>query len=134
MVAVISKEKVEESVTLVPAGVKKSVTLTGSKEGPYSVMAVVVNNLLPKAEVHEKSADVWQVLKGEAVFIIGGELESPILHKPKEWVADFIRGGEKYPVKPGDIIDIPAGVPHQIDTRGKRIELVIVKINGLKND
>ncbi len=94
------------------------------------MMTVVVDNVLPKAEVHEKSADVWQVLKGEALFIISGELENKTLHKPNEWVADSIQGGREYSVKTGDVIDIPAGVPHQIDARGRRVELLIVKINS----
>ena len=127
---VIPKLQVEDAVASIGEGVKKSVLLSGSKEGPYLIMAVVVDDILPKAEVHEEAADVWQVVKGDAIFIIGGELENPTLHKPKEWVADSIRGGTEYPVKPGDVVDVPPGVPHQIDARGRRVELLIIKINS----
>ena len=46
-----------------------------------------------------------------------------------EWTADEISGGEIGEVGEGDLIDIPAGVPHQIDAVGTRLELQIVKIN-----
>ena len=119
MAKVISQSQIEEAVASIDRGVKKSVIVSGSKDGPYSVMVVVVDDILPKAEVHEESADVWQVLKGDAVFIIGGELGNPTLHKPKERVADFIRGGTEYPVKPGDIIQVKIIDSDEHDLFGK---------------
>lgn len=128
----INKSTVEENLVSIPSGNKKSIILSGTKEGPYSTAIVVADDILPKAEVHEESADVWQVIRGEATFIIGGKLEDPSSHKPKEWIAETISGGQEYSAGPGDMIDIPPGVPHQIDARGKRIELLIVKVNNLK--
>ncbi len=133
MYKVTVEQAIVEAFRSVPTGNKKSVILSGSKEGPYSVMAVVVDNVLSKAEVHDESADIWHVVNGEAIFMIGGEVENPTLHKSKEWVADSIRGGIEYPVKPGDVIDIPPGTPHQIDARGRRAEFIIVKVDNIKS-
>ena len=38
-------------------------------------------------------------------------------------------GGESFLAKEGDVVDIPPGVPHQIDVRGGRMETIIVKIS-----
>lgn len=94
----------------------------------YKTGIVVFNNILPDAEVHKVSADVWQVVEGSGVFILGGELENGIEKKPNEWVTESITGGERKEIMVGDIVDIPVGVPHQIDAQGKFLAMLIIKI------
>lgn len=105
--------------------------LSGSWDGPYAVASVVLDDVLPDAEMHEHAADIWFVRKGSAKFILGGELKNPVSLRKGEKTAASIAGGKEQEVAEGDVIDIPPGVPHQIDARGRRIELLIVKINGL---
>jgi quercetin dioxygenase-like cupin family protein len=53
------------------------------------------------------------------------------LQKPGELRGTSIEGGQKRPLKTGDIIHIPAGMAHQIIvTPGKPITYFVVKIKG----
>ena len=127
----ISQDEFLRRAQEIPAGAKKAALLTGEKTGPYATMVVVAENVVGKAEVHEHAADAWMVMRGKGVFILGGRLVNPVLHKELEWLGDRIDGGERLEVKAGDIIDIPPGIPHQIDASHSRLELFIVKINNL---
>ena len=92
---------------------------------------MVFDNVMADAELHEGEDEIWIVKKGSAKFILGGELKNPVSLRTGEKTAASIAGGKEQEVAEGDVIDIPPGVPHQIDARGGRIELLIVKVNRL---
>ena len=126
---IIRKDEVSQAGASVERNVKKAVLFSGAWDGTYAVAVVVVDGIKPKAEVHERAADVWRVMKGSGKFILGGAMQNAEKIREGEWTADEISGGEIGEVGEGDLIDIPAGVPHQIDAVGTRLELQIVKIN-----
>jgi mannose-6-phosphate isomerase-like protein (cupin superfamily) len=80
-------------------------------------------------EVHEKLVDVLVVQSGEATLVVGGEVIGPKSTGPGEIQGDSIKGGTSNKVGPGDVIHIPAGVPHQffVDP-GKQITYLVVKV------
>lgn len=125
----VHSEEIERAALGIEPDIKKSVLLSGSWDGNYAVAVVVVDHVKPKAEVHEKATDIWRVLKGKGKFVLGGKLVSPEMVRAGEFVADMIEGGEIIEVSEGDVIDIPSGVPHQINPEGARLELLIIKIN-----
>lgn len=125
----INKEKINEAINSVRKKEGKHIFWLSEPEWQnYKIGLVVFNNVLPDAEVHKISADVWCVIEGSGTLIVGGELENGIEKKPNEWVAGSIIGGERKEVAAGDIIDIPVGVPHQIDAAEKFLAMIIVKI------
>jgi mannose-6-phosphate isomerase-like protein (cupin superfamily) len=67
------------------------------------------------ALVHGKVTDIWVVREGEGVLVTGGELVDPA---PASAAGDFrgagIRGGTRRLIRAGDVVFIPAGVPHGI--------------------
>ncbi len=129
MYSLVNKVKIGEAINSVRNEGGKHVSWLSEPEGQkYKIGLVVFNNVLPNAEVHKTSADVWYVVEGHGTFILGGELENGTEKKPNEWVAGSIQGGEQKEVTAGDIIDIPVGIPHQIDARGKFLAMIIVKI------
>ena len=76
-------------------------------------------------EVHTHEDDLWIGLEGEAVFTVGGELIEPLFGKLKdggenvrEIKGKSIAGGKKILVRPGDVLWIPAGVPHMHTASG----------------
>ncbi len=80
-----------------------------------------------KCEVHRNEADLWTCLQGEVEFEVGGELIEPYVRKHANGSDDVfevrsnpgnIRGAEKYTLRPGDLLFIPAGVPHAHRTQG----------------
>jgi mannose-6-phosphate isomerase-like protein (cupin superfamily) len=66
-----------------------------------------------RCEVHKTKADVMVIQSGAATLITGGEVIDPVVTGPNELQGSGIRGGVKRTVGPGDVIEIPVGVPHQ---------------------
>lgn len=129
MFTLSKKSSIHDALQSIGTGVKKSSLLSGSWQGSYAVAAIVLDDIQPPAEVHVHAADVWILLSGNARFILGGNMVDAVEKKPGELSAASIQGGEEISVEPGDVIDIPQGVPHQIDVRGGRAEFLILKIN-----
>ena len=83
------------------------------------------------SEIHEHEADVFIVENGDASIITGGKMVGAHMQKPGELRGTSIEGGEKRPLKTGDIIHIPAGMAHQIlISPGKPITYFVVKVSG----
>ena len=83
------------------------------------------------AEVHEHEADIFVIEKGQALLVTGGKVVQPHTEKPGEIRGSSIEGGEKQEVAEGDIIHIPAGIPHQLLlTSGKPFTYFVVKVTG----
>ena len=64
------------------------------------------------AEVHAKYADIVYVLDGTATLVTGGTAVNAKTIEPDEVRGSEISGGETRQLKKGDVIIIPAGVPH----------------------
>lgn len=63
--------------------------------------------------VHAKSADVWLVTAGTATAVTGGQLvDSQKRPNNDDAAGTSIRGGTEQPLKAGDILYVPQGVPH----------------------
>ncbi len=83
------------------------------------------------AEVHEHEADIFFVEAGSADLVTGGKVVNPQTQKPGEIRGSSIQGGEKHEVATGDIIHIPAGVPHQLLIgKTKPFTYFVVKVTG----
>ena len=81
------------------------------------------------AEVHEREADIFVIETGEAVIQTGGTLINPRKQKPGELRGTGITGGEKHTLAAGDVIHIPAGVPHQLlIQKGQPFSYFVVKV------
>ena len=64
------------------------------------------------AEIHTKDADIVYVLDGTATLVTGGTAVDAKVTDPDELRGSSISGGEAHELKKGDVIIIPAGVPH----------------------
>jgi mannose-6-phosphate isomerase-like protein (cupin superfamily) len=76
--------------------------------------------------VHALSADTWVVMEGSATAVTGGELmEAKRNPNSDDMSGSSIRGGVEQPLKPGDILFVPPGVPHGFkDIKGFRAYLI----------
>jgi mannose-6-phosphate isomerase-like protein (cupin superfamily) len=76
--------------------------------------------------VHGKSADVWVVTGGSATAVTGGKLVDPQQRgQTDDFAGTSISNGVEHPLKPGDIIFVPPGVPHGFkDVKGFRAFLI----------
>ena len=63
-------------------------------------------------EVHTSDTDIFYVTEGSATFVTGGTTEGGKTTAPGEIRGDKIAGGVAHRLTKGDVIVIPAGVPH----------------------
>lgn len=88
-----------------------------------------------EAEVHETQADVFIVQSGEATLIVGGRLVGGKTATPGEVRGSSVEGGVKKQLAAGDIVHIPAQIPHQILVQsGKHFDYAVVKIDSSGED
>jgi mannose-6-phosphate isomerase-like protein (cupin superfamily) len=76
--------------------------------------------------VHASSLDIWLVQAGSATAVTGGELLDAKKRPNSDDVAgSAIKGGTEQPLKPGDVLYVPPGVPHGFkDIAGFRAFLI----------
>lgn len=65
-----------------------------------------------QVEVHDKESDVIYMIEGEATFVTGGTATGLHRTTPTQSLGTGIEGGETHHLVKGDIIVVPAGVPH----------------------
>jgi mannose-6-phosphate isomerase-like protein (cupin superfamily) len=64
-------------------------------------------------EVHMQMNDTIIVESGRGRFLIGGEVKGNREIRPTEWRGGEMSGARQYEVSVGDLLLIPAGIPHQ---------------------
>ena len=67
-----------------------------------------------KAELHQQFGDVFVVLQGTATLVTGGTIAGPATTALGEIRGASIEQGTRKKLQEGDIVHIPAGVPHQL--------------------
>lgn len=81
-----------------------------------------------KAEMHEKQTDVFYIVEGDATFITGGRMLGGKKDKPGQWLGTGIEGGEVHHLSKGDVIVIPAGIPHWYKEVPHSVTYYVVKV------
>ena len=81
------------------------------------------------AEVHDWETDVVYVLEGSATVITGGTVVDPKVTEPGQVRGSVIQGGESRRIGKGEVLIIPAGVPHWFkDVQGPLTYFVVKPI------
>lgn len=80
-------------------------------------------------EEHDKIVDVVMVHGGEGSLMLGGTMSGKKGNaETGEYLGAALTGGEVHPLAPGDIVHIPAGIPHSFRVpAGKHITYVLLK-------
>ena len=81
-----------------------------------------------EVEYHERVADVMHVVEGTASVRTGGTMVDPHEAGPGEIRASAIDGGESHDLAAGDVLAIPAGVPHQFTDVSDPFLYFVVKV------
>lgn len=83
------------------------------------------------AELHEKMADLFVIQSGEATVVVGGDISARKTTAPGEVRGSSVTGGERHHVAAGDVVHIPAGVPHQMLLEpGHQVTYFVVKVES----
>ncbi len=102
-------------VTYFPAGDVKAAFAKGSVLFDHSDKYMVHASRREQpgmAEIHTKDADIVYVLEGTATLVTGGAAINAKPTAPDELRGERLDGGEPHPLAKGDVIIVPAGVPH----------------------
>jgi uncharacterized RmlC-like cupin family protein len=81
------------------------------------------------AEWHEKQADVMFISAGHVTMVYGGTIVGASTTAPGEMRGASIKGGTDAKLGPGDVLHIPAKVPHQMMLApGMQVTYFVTKI------
>ena len=84
-----------------------------------------------QVEWHETQADVFVVQSGSATLLVGGTMVNGETVSPNEKRNGSIQGGVRQKLSPGDIVHIPARVPHQLLLDGSHeFTYFVIKVKG----
>ena len=80
-------------------------------------------------EQHDAIIDVVLVQSGAGTLVLGGTMTGKRATSAGEWVGTRLDGGDRHPLGPGDIVHIPAGIPHSfLVPGGTHLTYVLLKI------
>jgi mannose-6-phosphate isomerase-like protein (cupin superfamily) len=114
--------------TLMPKVADHTATQPIPGVGNYSFISILRTGTAA-AEYHETQADVFVVESGEATLVVGGKLVDGKTTAPHEMRGTGITGGTERKISTGDVVSIPAKVPHHVKVdAGKEVTYFLVKV------
>lgn len=78
-------------------------------------------------EIHSKETDIFYIMDGSATLLMGGTAVEPRETRPNQLTAKDISSPEVHELKKGDVVVIPAGVPHWFKQVNGSIDYLVVK-------
>jgi glc operon protein GlcG len=81
-----------------------------------------------QVEVHDKETDVIYVVEGSATFVTGGTMVGGKSSGPGQVRGKDIQGGQTQHLAKGDVIVVPAGIPHWFKEVPQQISYYVVKV------
>jgi mannose-6-phosphate isomerase-like protein (cupin superfamily) len=81
-----------------------------------------------QVEVHEKETDVMYVVEGAATIVTGGKMIGGKASGPGQLRGNEIQGGATRHLTKGDVVVIPAGIPHWFKEVSPVISYYVVKV------
>ena len=81
-----------------------------------------------QVEIHDKETDVIYVIEGEATFVTGGTVAGQKVTRPGQSIGTDIKDGETHHLTKGDLIVVPAGIPHWFKEVPSSVSYYVVKV------
>lgn len=97
-----------------------------------TVAAIEIWKKPGRPAVHPAEAEYAIVLEGAGTLVSGGTLADAAPRNPSLVEGSRIEGGTTRTLGPGDVILVPAGVPHWFGITGDRLVLLGIKLPGAK--
>jgi mannose-6-phosphate isomerase-like protein (cupin superfamily) len=79
-------------------------------------------------QVADEETDILYIIDGEATFVTGGTMVGGKQSSPNQWLGTDIQGGETHHLTKGDIVTVPAGMPHWFKEVPKSVIYYVVKV------
>ncbi|AVQ00720.1 cupin domain-containing protein [Caulobacter segnis] len=93
-----------------------------------NVAAIEIWKKPGRPAVHPDQAEYAIVLEGAGTLLSGGTMADPKVTNPTLVEGSRIEGGVTRPLAAGDVILVPAGVPHWFGITGERLVLLGIKL------
>ena len=111
-----SSAEVAALITKAPSLMKPGATVASQ---PIVILAPYRANLEYRtgkgdAAVHETEAELFYVIQGSGVLVMGGQMTNSHRSNPHNLAGDGIEGGQTYKLAKGDVLIVPQNTPHQI--------------------
>jgi mannose-6-phosphate isomerase-like protein (cupin superfamily) len=97
-----------------------------------TVAAIEIWKKPGRPAVHPAEAEYAIVLEGSGTLVSGGAMADSKVSNANLVEGSRIEGGTTRPLGPGDVLLIPAGVPHWFGITGDRLVLLGIKLPGAK--
>lgn len=97
-------------------------------KGDDFTASVLKRTAAGQVEVHLKETDTFYITEGEATFVTGGTMIGGKESRPGQLLGTDIEGGVTHHLTKGDIITIPAGLPHWFKEVKTPIMYYMVKV------
>ena len=81
-----------------------------------------------EVEVHDKETDVLYIIEGQATLVTGGTMVGGRQTGPGQHRGTDVQGGETRHLQKGDVIVIPAGIPHWFKEVSPTVNYFTVKV------
>jgi mannose-6-phosphate isomerase-like protein (cupin superfamily) len=95
----------------------------GYRTGPYAPAAY-----RPAVEIHTNEADLFYVIEGSATQVLGGTVVDGKQTGPGQIRGSKIDGGQTYQLGKGDVMWVPAGMPHWFPEIPQPLSYLLVKV------
>jgi mannose-6-phosphate isomerase-like protein (cupin superfamily) len=95
----------------------------GYRTGPYAPA-----DYRPDVEIHKNEADLFYVIDGSATQVLGGTVIGGKETAPGQIRGSKIDGGVTYHLGKGDVMWVPAGVPHWFPEIPEPLSYLLVKV------
>jgi len=93
-----------------------------------TIAAIEIWKKPARPAVHPDQAEYATVVSGAGTLVSGGSLDRPTIVRADLTEGERIVGGTTRTLAPGDVVLIPAGVPHWFGITGKRLVLLGIKV------
>lgn len=81
-----------------------------------------------EVEVHTRDTDVFYVVAGSATIVVGGKVVGEKPTAPEELRGTSIEGGQVRHLSAGEVVVIPAGIPHWFNSVDPPFRYFVVKV------
>jgi mannose-6-phosphate isomerase-like protein (cupin superfamily) len=95
----------------------------GYRTGPYAPA-----DYRPDVEIHEHEADLFYVIDGRATQVLGGNVIGGKQTAPGQIRGSKIDGGQTYQLGKGDVMWVPAAMPHWFPEIPEPLGYLLVKV------
>jgi len=95
----------------------------GYRTGPYAPA-----DYRPAVEIHTNEADLFYVIEGRATQVLGGTIVDGKQTGPGQIRGSKIDGGQTYQLGKGDVMWVPAGMPHWFPEIPEPLSYLLVKV------